>query len=163
MKIAICGPGRCGKDTAMQWLTENTILTDAGSTSEAAAPMIFERFGKTLGYKTVRECWEDRHNHRVRWANAIWEYNQPFGITLYEDMLKDSDILNGIRRAGELQALLERDMLDLIVWVSRAVPNDPSLEMDLDVADIVIPNYGTLDEFYGKLERLSKSLGIRNG
>jgi len=160
LNLAICGPGRCGKDTAMQWLSDNTILVNAGSTSEAAAPLVFDRIGRDFGYVDPHDCWEDRHNHRVLWAKIIWEYNQPLGITLYEDMLKESNLLNGIRRAGELQALLDRGMIDLVVWIERDVDEDPSLEMSSDVADVIIPNNGTLTELYQKLARLAKVLGI---
>jgi len=160
MNLAICGPGRCGKDTAMQWLEEHTTLRCAGSTSEAAAPMVFDHIGRDHGYTSVQECWEDRHNHRELWAKLIWDYNKPFGIRLYHDMLKESDMLNGIRRAGELQALLERGMIDLVVWIHRDVPDDPSLEMPMDVADVVIPNTGSLSDFYSKLERFAAAIRI---
>jgi hypothetical protein len=155
-RLAICGPGRCGKDTASIWLRDHTALRYYGSTSEAAASLVFSKISGEYGYQTVEECFQDRHNHRELWAKSIWDYNRPLGITLYEDMLKVTDVLNGIRRKGELQALLSRDMIDLVLWIDRDVPEDPSLEMDSSVADFIIPNNGTLEDLYQRLTRFAR-------
>jgi len=155
MKIAICGPGRCGKDTAADWLHDNTTLCYHESTSEAAANMCFAVLKAKYGYSSVKQAFDDRHNHREEWAKLIWEYNKPDGLTLYRGMLLDGDILNGIRRAPELLALRQKSMIDLVIWIERDVPNDPSLEMASDVADIIIPNNATLAELYKRLQRFA--------
>lgn len=131
-----------------------------GSTSEAAAALVFRKIGQEMGYETQEACFADRHSHRKLWAEIIWEYNKPYGITLYEDMLKASDILNGIRRTGELSALRDRKMIDWVVWIDRDVPEDPSLEMGSEVADFIIPNNNTLERFYKRLDDLAAELRI---
>jgi len=160
MKIAICGHGRCGKDTASNWLRDHTSLCYHGSTSEAAAELVFSKIKDEFGYQTVAECFQDRHNHRKLWASLIWKHNQPDGLTLYRGMLVDGDILNGIRRAPELSALRQNAMIDLVVWIERDVPDDPSLEMDSGIADVIIPNNGTFDDLYERLYRFAKVAGV---
>lgn len=158
--IAICGPGRVGKDTVSLWLKANTILRYDRSTSEAAARLCFEAFREKYGYATADEAFADRHNHRREWAECIWRYNQPHGITLYTDMLQTTDILNGIRRAPELNALRMRGLIDLTLWVQRDVPTDPSLEMTEDDADIIIPNNQTIADLETRLQRLALAFNI---
>lgn len=156
MQIAICGPGRCGKDTASNWLAEHTKLRYHDSTSEAAAKLCYQQLHEKYGYSSVQEAFEDRHNHRREWAEIIWAYNQPDGLTLYRGMLAANDILNGIRRAPELEALRQNLMIDLVLWIDRDVPEDPSLEMDSSVADFIIPNNGTLEDLYQRLTRFAR-------
>lgn len=160
MKIAICGHGRCGKDTASDWLNDNTTLCYQESTSQAAAKLCFDALAGKYGYENVQGAFDDRHNHRKEWAEIIWSYNQPDGLTLYRGMLIDSDILNGVRRPAELRALRQNAMIDLVIWIERDVPNDPSLEMDSGIADIIIPNNGTFDDLYERLYRFAKVAGI---
>lgn len=159
-RIAICGPGRAGKDTVANWLAQNTTLRYAGSTSEAATAIVYATIKDQFDYVSEAACFADRHNHRKLWAECIWQYNQPYGITLYTDMLVISDILNGIRRGPELQALKDRGMLDLVIWIDRDVPVDPSLEMTSNVADIIIPNNGTIEALHARLIRISRAMRI---
>jgi len=156
MQIVICGHGRCGKDTASQWFMEHTRLRFHESTSEAAAQLCYQRLREKYGYYSVEQAFEDRHNHRKEWAEIIWAYNEPDGLTLYRDMLEANDILNGVRKASELEALRTHLLVDLVIWIDRDVPNDPSLEMDSSVADIIIDNNGTLADLHQKLSRFAR-------
>lgn len=156
MKIAVCGPGRSGKDTVSHWLREHTTLRYVSSTSEAAAQLCFTQLKDRYGYTSVDEAFKDRHNHRVEWANVIWEYNKPYGITLYEEMLDTNDILNGIRRSGEIRSLQQHRLIDLTIWIDRPNTNDPSCEMDMDDADIVIRNHTSFTDLYRRLTNFAK-------
>jgi hypothetical protein len=157
MILAICGPGRSGKDTTSEWFKNNTTLRYTGSTSEAAAKLCYEKLKDTYSYTSVEEAFAERHDHRVEWANIIWNYNKPYGTTLYEDMLKGSDILNGIRRSGEIKALQQHLLVDLTLWIDRDVPADLSCEMTAEDADIIIPNRGSIAELYQRLTRFARA------
>jgi len=160
INLAICGEGRAGKDTVANWLQNYTTLQYDGSTSEACATLCYEALKEQYGYADVAAAFADRHNHRREWAECIWQFNQPDGLTLYRDMVGDSNILNGIRRAGELQACVDAGIVDLRIWIDRDVPKDESCEIDADDCDIVIRNHGALDDLHRKLERFARTLGI---
>lgn len=156
-RIAICGYGRHGKGTVAKWLQAVTGLRYPGSTSEAAAGYMFSLLRERFGYKTVKECFEDRHNHRAEWAKSIWTYNQPDGLTLYRDMLDTHDILEGVRKRGELMALRDSEIIDLVIWVDamRRMPREPgtSCQVSADDCDVIIENNGTLLDLYRTLRR----------
>ena len=156
MRIAICGHGRHGKTTAACRLATLTGLRYIRSTSEAAAEIVFAKLGPLLGYDTVEEAWKDRHAHRREWANIIWDYNQPHGITLYEDMLCDTDIFDGIRRNAELQECRRRGIVDVAVWIDAHHRLDGQLDASCEIlpshCDITIDNNGSLEAFWGRLK-----------
>ena len=158
--IAICGPGESGKDEASRWLAENTILLYKKSTSQAAAEVVFERWGKDH-YYTVQECWNDRRNHRQTWQDTILAYNaeDPEHIRLYREMQHTHDIFNGIRTKADLEACRRHGLIHLAIWIRRdAVPNtDPMIVTEQD-CDITIVNNGSLDEFHRKLAALAQYL-----
>jgi hypothetical protein len=160
-RIAICGPGRCGKDAISNWLARCTILNYCQSTSQAAAELVFRALRDKYQYKCSDEAFEDRHNHRQEWASAIWAFNQPDGIRLYTEMLVDNDILNGIRKKGELKACQDRGLINLSIWIDRPGAFEPhSLELAPHDCDIIIPNHGTLQELYARLANLTTVLNI---
>jgi hypothetical protein len=160
VRLAICGPGRSGKDTAALWLKEHTTLRYNGSTSEAAAQICFEALRDKYGYASAEEAFADRHAHREEWANLIWDYNLPDGLTLYTDMLRTSDVLNGIRRGHEIRALQDAGLIDLTIWIDRDVMRDPSCELAPTDCDIVIQNRWTVVTFHRRLARFAKASGI---
>lgn len=157
MILGICGHGRHGKGTAAAYIALKTGMRYKQSTSEAAAEMMFSKLQDKYGYKTVKEAWDDRVNHRQEWAETIWAYNQPDGLTLYQGMLPDNDILEGVRQRDELQALRDHGIIDLVVWVDGSkrnpVESTASCQVSADDADLVIDNNGTLDELKERLDR----------
>jgi len=159
-KLAICGYGESGKDTASIWLAENTPLRYTVSTSAAAAEVVFNQIRHTYGYDSVEECHADRKNHRELWGDIIREYNEPYGLTLYDELIETNDILNGIRRRDELHAVREAGLVDLVIWIDRVTPPDHSCDLYPGDADIVIWNFGTLEEFYGRLKRFADFGGL---
>jgi len=146
MAVAICGYGRHGKGTVASLLTGQSGLVCKESTSEGAARVVYEKLKDEYGYKSIEECWNDRHQHRAEWAETIWRYNEPYGLTLYVEMLHESDILEGVRKSAELQALKDVGLVDVVIWVDatkRLPPEDPaSCQVTPDDADVVIDNNG---------------------
>jgi hypothetical protein len=160
MRIAIVGPGKSGKTTASQWLAEHTPLRYAGSTSAAAANVVCSHATMRGRYATLEECYADRRNRRQEWRDIILQYNQPDGLRLYRDMVRKSDILDGIRDGRELQACRDAGLADVVVWMQRDVPTDPSMGFGPEVADRVINNDGSFEELYAQLRELGERLGL---
>ena len=160
MRLAIVGPGKSGKTTASRWLAEHTPLRYAGSTSAAAAEVVCNHPTMRGRYATQEECYADRRNRRQEWRDIILEYNQPDGLRLYREMVRESDILDGIRDARELQACRDAELVDVVVWMQRDVPTDPSLGFAPQVADYVIENNGSFEQLYAKLRELCERLRL---
>lgn len=162
MRIAVCGYGEHGKDTVSHMLSEMLGLKYAVSTSEAAAQVVFQLWGRHNGYDTAQDCWDDRREHRVRWANIIWDYNQPDGLTLYREMISDNDILNGIRRRNELVACVAAGLVHHSVWVdaSKRLSAEPSAScvLSADDCDFVLDNNGDQDDLYNNVVSLTDKL-----
>lgn len=158
MRIAICGYAEHGKGTAAAFITLKTRLRYRESTSEAASRLIiFPALAEKYGYRTPREAWLDRKKHRDEWAKLIWDYNLSSldGLRLYHDMMPDNDVLEGIRKKGELQALQESGFVQLTVWVdaSQRKPPEPVTSCQISAVDcnVVIDNNGDVEHLRTEL------------
>lgn len=147
MRIAICGYAEHGKGTVAAFISLKTQLRYRESTSEAASRLVvFPALAEKYGYKTPREAWLDRKNHRAEWAQLIWDYNltAPDGLRLYHEMFPDNDILEGVRKKGELEALRIRELVQKTIWVDALarVPAEPvaSCQISAVDCDLVIDN-----------------------
>lgn len=163
MKIAVCGYGRCGKDTTCQWLRRNTNLNYTMSTSEAAAKVVFREIGQKYAYKSVVDCWQDRHSRRPEWAEIIWKYNQPDGLTLYRDMINNGhQVINGIRKTAELHECVRAGLVDLTIWVERpgAMEGKESCQITQSDCHLTLMNDGSLEQLFSKLDYITRAWGI---
>lgn len=162
MRLAISGRGQSGKDTAAEWLRDNTTLRYCGSTSRIALPVVFRAFLRRYGasYVSPLACYADRLNHRQFWSDVIDKYNTPDACRLYRDCLEVQDILTGIRKRRELEAVKKAGLIDLSVWIGRDNTEDETQEYGPEDCDIALYNNGTLEQFYEKLHRLAASWGI---
>ncbi|NIN68084.1 MAG: hypothetical protein GTO63_25935 [Anaerolineae bacterium] len=88
------------------------------------------------------------------------EYREGDPSRLIRDCLSHSDIVCGPRDKAELLAAKGEGLIDLIVWVDRDVPEDPTVTYSIDDADIVVRNRGTLLQYEERLARLMKALRI---
>ena len=161
-RLAFCGPGRCGKDTAAIWFTENTTLRYHMSTSQAAANIVYLNLCDQYGYATSAEAFEDRHNHREEWYQIIRLHNEPDGLTLYREMIIDHDIINGIRDRIELRACQRAGIVDLSIWIDRpCCRGGPGAHtISLEDCDLVLPNFGdTTRDLFSRLRHLAHTLG----
>ena len=157
--LAVVGHGRAGKDTAAEWFRDHTVLRYAGGSSWSAA----DYMGGLLG-KTAEEAYRDRHADRMFWFDELNKLRDREGPTcLVRRCLTHSDVVCGLRNRVELLGGRREGLIDLIVWIDRPVPHDPTVEFDIDDADLVIRNHGTLREFYGRLENFARTLKIIRG
>jgi hypothetical protein len=161
MKISISGDGGCGKDTLALWMKEHTILTYTKSTSAYVKTQMYKHM-VSLGrdYDNEEECYNDRVNNREEWATFIDEYNKIDPARLYKDCLKEQDILTGVRRAKEFDAVRDLGVIDLCIWVRHpGTPVDPTQGYRADRCDVTILN-DTFEGFYERAYRLCRCLGI---
>lgn len=132
MKALILGYKEHGKGTTSKFIKKHHGLTSISS-SWAAAPEIFKLIGKSFGYKSVKQCWEDRVNHRELWFILIKGFNVPDPTWLSSKIYEQSDIYDGMRSHHELKATLEKGLIDVIIWVE-----DPRKEKEADSMDIAL-------------------------
>lgn len=159
--LALCGYGRAGKDTAAEWFRDNTKLTFRGGCSWTALPYMAKRLSADAGRLiTEEEAYATRHQDRMKWYNYMNEYRAVDPALLIKDVLKHSDVVCGVRDKCELLGAKNEGLLDLIVWIDRDVPVDPTVTYSIEDADIIIRNHTTKDAFHHRLHNLAKCLGI---
>lgn len=152
MRLGICGPGRCGKSTAAKWLAANTPLRYVGGTSACFREVVFTAMlADGYCYDSPTSCYEDRHNHRQFWADAIGRHVRQNPVAAYSACLAFQDILEGIRHRRELSACREAGMCDAWIWIERPGCDDPTCEIRASDCDISIDNDGTLEEFHKRI------------
>lgn len=145
--VALCGPGRAGKDEAGKFLGKNTCLTYIGSLSWVALPYM----AKILGI-CEQEAWETRHDRRVEWYEALNEYRKDDPTRLVRDSLARGTIVVGVRDRLEIVESRREGLLTHILWIDRpGIPRDPTITYGPGDCDQVILNDGTLPEFHGQL------------
>lgn len=156
-KLAICGPGRSGKDEAAKWLTEHTPLRFGKSTSEVIAPHRAAQLGVP-----VEVAFANRHSERQVWYELGNELRQHDAAYLVRECLRGGELVVGIRDGEELRATKRAGLVDLCIWIEREVPVDPTMKYGADLCDIVIHNNGTLEDFHAKLKAMSTVMGLIN-
>lgn len=152
--IALCGPGRCGKDIGAQWLSSTFTNTRrdvryAGSLSSVVCPIVAAAL--TISEYT---CFENRHEDREYWYRFCNELRRDDPTLLVKMLLADADLVPGIRGLEELRACLEQNVIQLAVWVDRNVPTDPTLEYGPEACHVTISNRGSVDEYRSRLNAL---------
>jgi hypothetical protein len=162
MKLAICGPGRAGKDTAAEFLATISPLRYTAGTSYWARHLVFDWMQRDgfPQYADAHACWLDRHNHRQLWAEIIGQYNANDPVKLYRDCLADQDLLTGIRWRHEQSACKGAGLCDLWIWIDRPGCDDPTCQVRAEDCDITILNHGTLEEFHERLRRFASILRL---
>lgn len=157
-KILFVGHGRSGKDTACQMFAEITGLRDAGTTSLALTRYVAEKLGVPEADAYARR--HESPEMRILWFETGNEIRRHDPALLVREMFAKGDISGGVRGRPEIEAVRRERLADLIVWVDRDVPADPTMEYGPEFADVVVQNRGTLDEFRWKLFRLAEFAGL---
>ena len=140
MRVAIIGPSRCGKDEVSEMLRRHGLRYDGSVSWHCKSHM-----SKMLNC-SEQFAWEHRHTHKEIWRYEIDRLRAADPACIVDRILKTSDIVTGIRPRAEMDA--SRYMFDLVVWVERNVPHDPTLELTPDDADVILLNNKSLAGLY---------------
>ena len=157
--VIIFGHKQHGKDTACEYLEGKYGVSFASSSLFACQLFLFEQMEREgYHYETIEECFADRVNHRQYWYEAIRDYNTPDKTRLGTWLFGQHDVYCGIRDLDEFHALKAAGRVNLAIFIDASgrleKEGSESMKMDIEHADIIITNNGTLDEFYDKLDRL---------
>lgn len=158
-KIAILGHGRSGKDTAAEFLDNHTPLRYGGSTSEYLCPFVAAKLGIP-----EQEAFRRRHESdemRMLWYDAGNELRRDDPLFLVRRVLADGDLVVGLRDAEEVARLPEIGV-DLLIWIHRDVPVDPTCKFGPEDCDVVVHNTHPTDPtpMLRRLRRLVVAMGI---
>jgi len=157
IKLMILGHCRHGKDSMAEILRDEFGMTFESSSQSAADIFLYDLLKEKYGYETSEECFEDRHNHRQEWYEAIKEYNKDDKARLAKGIVERTGCYVGMRDREEIKECIKQGLFDLIVWVdaSDRLPEEPSTSFNIDksCADVIIENNGTYEEFYEKVLR----------
>jgi hypothetical protein len=153
--IAICGPGRCGKDTVAAWFRDHRRMAYAKATSEVIVPHAARKIGLSDS-----EMFARRHEFRPLMFDTGVELRRDDPAYLAREVLKTGDLVVGVRDRVEMEAVRREKLVDLAIWIDRDVPPDPTMGYGPELCDIIVPNRWGLPELYGRLETLANLLNL---
>jgi hypothetical protein len=159
-KLLVIGHGRHGKDTVCEILRDRYDYSFESSSRFCSKLFIFNDLKDKYGYSDEEECYEDRHNHRAEWYNAICDYNIPDPARLGREIFQAHDIYCGLRNKKEFHAMKNTGVFDYAIWVDRSdfLPPESKDSMSLEqwMADFTIDNNGTLDDLCFNVDALMR-------
>ena len=162
MKLLIIGHGRHGKDSLAEFYRKNYDFKFMSSSEAAAKIFIYDYLKEKYDYSSYEECYNDRINHRAEWYNLIKGYNSNDRCKLAKSILEIADCYVGMREVEEILECKRQKLFDYIIWVdaSERLSKEPadSFNITEDLADIIIYNNGTEEEFYKSADNLWKLL-----
>lgn len=158
-KLLIIGHARHGKDTVCQILSDDYGFSFISSSLFCAEHIVRPWLeDKGIFYPSVGVCYNDRHNHREAWHQAIRAYNHPELSRLGRAIWAENDIYCGLRSCSEWSALKNEKCYDTAIWIDRSYILEPedkrSNQMEPWMADYVLDNNGTLIDLKHNLNRL---------
>lgn len=157
-KILIIGHARHGKDTVANMLRCHTGLRFEGSSEAAARIFLFDSLREKYGYKSIKECFDDRVNRRSEWFELICEYNKNDKARLAKQILEHSDIYVGMRSSVEVDECIRQGIFNIVIGVYDPRKDlEPAASFDIDFwkySDVVISNAGDLEELDSKVKAL---------
>lgn len=157
-KLFICGHARHGKDTVGEILKERFALKGVSSSLLVASRYVRRYLERNHGlfYTGLKECYEDRINHRSKWYNAIAEYTKDDPSRMARELFEKNQLYIGIRRREEF--LASRHLADFSIWVdaSKRLPAEDSSSCTVrpEDCDVIIDNNGTVEDLAEKVDRL---------
>lgn len=167
MKLMIMGHARHGKDTVCEILRDDYGFTFESSSMAAARYAIYPVLKDLLGYRTIDECYSDRHNHRALWFELIKAYNYRDGARLGQAIFADHDIYCGVRNEAEFMAIKEAVLFDCSVWVDAServsAETTDSCTVTRAMADLVVDNNRDLKHLHWEVDSLMTILSDWRG
>lgn len=131
LKLCVVGHRRHGKDSVCEILDRMFGLSFMSSSYYCCQKFIFDETKDLYGYKTVDECFNDRHDKRADWFKRIRNYIKDDETRLAREILDTHNVYCGMRNGAELAAT--RKMFDAIVWVDacKRLPEEYSDSMTI--------------------------------
>lgn len=159
-KLLVIGHGRHGKDTVCEILRDKYGYSFESSSQFCSKLFIYDMLKNKYNYTSEEQCYNDRHNHRAEWYNAICDYNVPDAARLGREIFYKHDIYCGLRNKREFYAMKIADVFDYAIWVDRSdyLPPESEESMSLKpwMADFHIDNNGTLKDLEFWVDELYK-------
>lgn len=151
-RIVLIGNAAHGKDTVAEIIHKHTGLTFLSSSMAAAQIFIYDLLKDKYGYRSFKQCFEDRVNHRKEWHDLICDLNYSDKATLARHIMKISDIYVGMRSNAEIQECKRIGLFNLVIGVfDPSKPLEPKESFDIDIfreSDFIIiaqPNIKKLE------------------
>jgi hypothetical protein len=161
-KLLVIGHGRHGKDTVCEILRDDYRFSFESSSQFCSKLFIFDQLKDLYGYANEKDCYNDRHNHRTEWYDAICAYNVPNPARLGREIFKEHDIYCGLRNKKEYHAMRNTGVFDYAIWVDRSdhlpLEDESSMTLKQWMADFTIDNNGTLDDLIFNTHQLVDSI-----
>ena len=162
VKLLIIGYGRHGKDTVSEYMAKKYNMKYNSSSWHCAANVCYPALKRKYKYKSVKECFDDRSNHRAEWYDLISAYCDDDHARIGREIFSFSNIYCGVRNKREFRAIRNNGLYDYSIWVDRSdhlPPEDPSSNtLSEFMADFTIDNNGTLDQLYKNIDDLNSFL-----
>lgn len=156
LRLMVVGHGRHGKDTVCEMLQDYGFTFT--SSSMEAAEVVFEIIQDKYNYKSLDECYQDRHNHREEWFDIITNFNQPDRTQLARRIYNKVDVYCGMRNREEFQQCKESGVFDVSIWVDaskrKPIEGNGSMEIEYTDCDLFIDNNGTLQQLEKKVKHI---------
>jgi hypothetical protein len=160
-KILILGHGRHGKDALAEIIRDKYGFTFVSSSRWANGSAVYPELKEKYGYKTLEECFNDRHNHREEWRELITKYNSPDKSRLTREIIKENDIYVGMRCNIEYETI--KHLFDLVLWVERpGTPEEESMLIKFNPVEMeLIKNDDDLYWLFVQIQSLFNGLEIK--
>ena len=134
LQILIVGHKNHGKTFVANELCKLTKMKFKDSSMAAADIFLFDELKEKYKYETVKECFNNRVNHRAEWYDLICEYNKDDKAKLAKAILKENDIYVGMRNKEEIAECNKQNLFDYVIGVfdpDKPLEDSDSFNIDL--------------------------------
>ena len=155
MNILIIGHKDHGKDEVGLRLGQLLGCKYLSSSLFMCERAVLPTLAPLYGYATVKDCYDDRDNHRQEWFDLIYAYNRKSPTRTADELLAEAPIYVGMRNRIEFDANMDKGNFDVVLWVdaSKRKPKESHVSMELteEDADYVVCNNGSLGDLHPQL------------